>query len=249
MGSIKSTGDEMSYFSEVKFNSKNHHYQIKDKSLISATTLVARLEPDVDWEEKAKGVAIREGTTTDLILKKWEENRDKAAHKGTEIHDYIERVLKYNTEKDAKYLEMLSFHYFWEKAKEKLTPKKIEWRIGDYDLGIGGTIDCLFDSSVTNKAHIFDWKTNKKFTSQNPWQNLKAPFDDLEDCHLNNYSLQLSIYKLILRRNTDLLLGDSYIIWLNSEYSGEFYTKIKALDFTDRVEKWILESVNKSIDK
>lgn len=233
----------MNYFTEVQFDPKTHHYQIRNKSLISATQLIERLEPEVDWAEKAKGVAIREGTTTDLILKKWKEGGLKAAHKGTETHNYIERVLKYNTEKDTKYPEMLAFHYFWQKAKEKLTPQKIEWRIGDYDLGIGGTVDCLFDSAVTGKAHIFDWKTNKKFTSQNPWQNLKPPFDDLEDCHLNKYSLQLSIYKLILRRNTDLVLGDSYILWLNSEYTGEFYTKVRALDFTDRVEKWILEFV------
>ncbi len=226
-------------FNEIQFNRKDHTYTIRDKNLISATTLVSQLEREVDWAEKAKGVAIREGTSTDLILKQWKDNGELAAEKGTKIHQYIERRLRWKTEPDTKYPEMMAFDSFWKKAQGKLTIKEIEWIIGDYKLGIGGTVDLVAFSSNTNKYHIFDWKSNKKFTYDNQWQNLLPPFNDLEDCHLVRYSLQLSIYKVILQCNTDLDLGESYIIWLNSDYQGEYFTSIKALDFIDRMKEWI----------
>lgn len=226
-------------FTSIQFDKKNHHYSLNGKTLIPTTELISRLEMEVDWREKAQGVAIREGISTDLILKEWKDNNEKAAEKGTQVHAYIQRRLKHNTETDTQYQEMVAFDEFWKKSQGKLRPEQIEWIIGDYQLGVGGTIDCLFHSSNTNKYHIFDWKTNKKFTQNNQWQNLLPPFADLEACHLVQYSLQLSIYKVILQCNTDLILGESYIIWLNSDYQGEFFTKVRALDFTDRVKDWL----------
>lgn len=226
-------------FSNIQFDRKNHRYSLNGKILTPTTELISTLEREVNWAEQAQKVAIREGTSQDLILKQWGDNNEKAANKGTEVHEYIQRRLKFNTETDTKYQEMIAFDEFWKKSQQKLRVEQIEWIIGDYNLGIGGTIDCLFHSSNTNKYHIFDWKSNKKFTQQNGWQNLLPPFDDLEDCHLIKYSLQLSVYKVILQCNTDLNLGESYIIWLNSDYQGEFFTSIRALDFTDRIKDWL----------
>lgn len=226
-------------FQKIQFDRKNHHYSIDGKTLIPTTELIATLEHEVDWTEKAKGVAIREGISTDLILKRWGDARELGAEKGTEVHRYIERRLKYKTEEDTKYPEMIAWDAFWKKSQKKLKIEKIEWIVGDYSFGVGGTVDCLALSSNTNKYHIFDWKTNKKFTQENSWQNLKPPFQDLEACNLVMYSLQLSVYKVILQCNTDLVLGESYIIWLNSEYQGELFTSIRALDYTDRVRDWL----------
>lgn len=237
-------------FSNVKFDRKNHHYSIDGKTLIPTTEFLKRLEPEVDWTEKAKSVAIREGISTDLILKKWKDSGDIAAEKGIEVHRYIERRLKFKTEPDTKYSEMIAWDAFWKSAQDSLIePYQVEWVIGDYQLGIGGTIDFLPFSSRTQKYHIFDWKTNGKFTLENQWQNLLPPFDDLEDCHLVRYSLQLSVYKVILQENTDLDLGKGYIIWLNSNYLGESYHKFEAIDYTDRVKKWISDLCKIHLDK
>lgn len=227
-------------FDNIQFDKKAHRYSLNGKILTPTTELTSTLEREIDWNDKAKTVGIREGIATDLILKKWDDDKNKAAEKGTQIHKYIERRLKHDTEYDTLYPEMIAFDSFWQKAKEKLTIHKIEWIIGDYDLGIGGMIDLVAFSENTKKYHIFDWKSNKKFTLDNRWQNLKSPFDDLEDCHLIKYSLQLSVYKAILQLNTELELGESYIIWLNSDYLGELYHSFKTFDFTDRVKEWVL---------
>lgn len=227
------------YFSDIEFDEKKHIYWCRGKRLKSTTELISTLEKQVDWKEKASGVAIREGTSTDLILKRWNDKKKQAGEKGTFIHKYIERRLRLNTELDTLHSEMIAWDVFWKKAREHMQPQRIEWRIGDYNLGVGGTIDCLFYSSKTEKYHPFDWKSNEKFTQESQWQNLNPPFEDLEDCHLTKYSLQLAIYKIILQCNTDLALGESYIIWLNSQYHGEFYTKIKALNLVERARDWL----------
>lgn len=227
-------------FSQIKFDPKNHSYTLKSKKLISATTLVSQLEREVNWDEKALGVAIQRGVSVDTIKKEWNDKKVKAAQKGTAVHKYIERRLRHNTELDTEYPEMIAFDTFWKKASESMELIACEMVVGDYELGIGGTIDSVFKSSKTGKYHLFDWKTNGKFSLDNQWQNLKAPFDDLEQSNLTCYSLQLSIYKLIIKRNTDWDLGDSYIIWLNSDYVGELYHSFKAFDYSQRVEDWVL---------
>lgn len=229
----------MDEFKNIKFDKKSHTYTLNGKQLKSTTGLIDTLEREVDWEELAKKSAVKQGTTVKLLRKQWDKKREEAAQKGSFVHNYIERRLKFNTELDNKFPEMIAFDKFWQSVKEKMSPVAVEMIVGDYDLGIGGTIDTLFYSINTNKHHIFDWKTNEKFGFNNSWKTFKEPFDDLEDCHLVKYSLQLSTYKVILKRNTDVSLGDNYIVW----FDGLDYQVIKAIDFTDRVEEWILRLI------
>lgn len=222
-------------FKEIQFDKKNHSYSLRGKFLTPVTELISTLQRDTDWIEQAKIKSVKEGVSSDLILKRWQENSQKAMQNGSKVHSYIERRLKFGIGTGVELPEMIAFDRFWQKAKQFLSPSMIEWPIGDYELGIGGTIDCLFYSSKTGKYHPIDWKTGKSFSSNNSFQNLKSPFDDLEDCHLIRYSLQLSSYKLILARNTGLDLGDGYIIYL-----GENYGEYKALDFSARLQNWLL---------
>jgi len=53
----------------------------------------------------------------------------------------------------------------------------------------------------------------------------------LSECEFNTYSLQTTIYRKIIERNTSLLLGDSYVCWVNDE--NESYEIIK-MDYMER---------------
>jgi ATP-dependent exoDNAse (exonuclease V) beta subunit len=71
---------------------------------------------------------------------------------------------------------------------------------------------------VNNRVHITDYKTNKeiKLRSYKNWEGmhkmLKAPISDIEDCHLQHYALQLSIYMyIILKHNPRLKPGNMVI--------------------------------------
>ena len=57
----------------------------------------------------------------------------------------------------------------------------------------------------------------------------------LDDCEYEIYSLQLNIYKKIVERNTNLKLGDSYLVWFNEENPN--YEIIKCNDYGNIVDE------------
>ena len=101
-------------------------------------------------------------------------------------------------------------------------------------------IDQLFWNEKSGKLEIWDWKTNKKIDKKNKWQQFKNPISHLDVCELNTYSLQLSTYKHIVERNTNLRLGDSYIVWINEKNSK--YEVFKCHDFKEEVINLLSES-------
>ena len=107
--------------------------------------------------------------------------------------------------------------------------------VGDKELGICGMVDQLFFNEKSGKLEIWDWKTNKAIKKDNKWQQFKKPLNHLDVCELNTYSLQLSFYKLIVERNTELELGDSYIVWFNEK--NDTYKIMKCYDFRDEILK------------
>lgn len=58
-----------------------------------------------------------------------------------------------------------------------------------------GTSDKLFKLSKT-KHFILDYKTDRKFTTENRWRNLLHPVSKLQETELNVYGIQLGLYAL-----------------------------------------------------
>ena len=85
--------------SKVKFIEDTHQYLTEDgRELISVSAFTERFKPKVDWKAVAKKVAAKktkagEPTTTEEILKKWEEKRDLSAKIGTIFHSIKEEEL------------------------------------------------------------------------------------------------------------------------------------------------------------
>jgi CRISPR/Cas system-associated protein endoribonuclease Cas2 len=52
----------------------------------------------------------------------------------------------------------------------------------------------------------------------------------LEECEYNTYSLQLSIYKKIIEKNTSLKIGKSYLCWINEENDSYEIIETKYFD-------------------
>lgn len=59
------------------------------------------------------------------------------------------------------------------------------------------------------------------------------PFDDLEECHLSEYSMQLSLYKLILERNTSIKISE--LILVHMDPNLEYPEIIPCIDLSDRI--------------
>ncbi len=75
-----------------------------------------------------------------------------------------------------------------------------EMIIYDTDYKVAGMVD--FIMKIGNKVIIIDFKTNKKIYDNGYGKKAKHPVEHIEDCNLNHYTLQLSLYNYILRKST-----------------------------------------------
>jgi len=129
------------------------------------------------------------------------------------------------------------FHNFYEDtvAKGKLIPVKSELVVGDRELMLCGMVDQLFWNERHQCLQIWDWKTNTKLNMKNNFGNkMKDCLWMLDDCEFNTYSLQLSIYKEIIQRNTNLKLGSCHLVWFNEENPN--YKVINCEDYSNYVD-------------
>ena len=230
-------------FDVIEFDPQWHRYVLNGKVLRSVTTVLKDLKTPFDADYWAAKKAEERGVTVAEIRAEWDKKRDESIAKGNAVHAHIEQVLKGESPAADPFLglleplpEVAAFDALWQKFSPVIEPVHVEWVIGDEELGIAGTVDALFRDRRTGKHHIWDWKTNSRFNTDNKFQRLKAPFDDVPECELTNYSLQVSLYRLIIERNTGLDMGDSYIVHFSRD--GQF-TLHKARDYRARLLDWL----------
>lgn len=126
---------------------------------------------------------------------------------------------------------------FYKDTYQKLIPIKTEFVVYDDMWKLAGMMDIIFWNVKKSCFQIWDWKTNKEFTMDNSHQNLKYPLFKLQDTHLNMYSLQLSAYKSIIMRNTDIVIDGLYVVWFHE--SNDDYKIIECKDFSDYLPRLI----------
>ena len=238
---------ELSVFNTIKYYDEPHKYYM------GKTQFIGKFKPAFDSEYWAKKKADERGIEKEEILKEWKYKSDFACEKGTLFHEYAEnylnnKIFPYPLEKVVKLLGnndvqepydkiVKHFDEFYKDSFDKLLPIKSEIIVGDEELGICGMVDQLFWNKKTKEYQIWDWKTNKEIKRKNHWQKFKSPISHLDVCEMNTYSLQLSLYKYIIEKNTNLKLGDSYIVWFNEK--NETYKPIKCYDFQKEIVKML----------
>jgi hypothetical protein len=231
-------------FDNIVVDTENHGYRIGDQNLISATTLVSRIKPDFDKDGVSKRVAERDGITQEEVLRQWDKKGEFGRDRGTRLHCYIEDLMVEKIDPITRAVNdripaMDAFDKVWEKMSSKLKAKLKyqECVVGDSQYCVAGRVDAIFDLDIKGKesSHIFDWKTGK-FRVDNQYEKLLPPFDDVDSCELNAYSIQLSLYRLIIEKNTDMKLSDSYLVHLRDD--GE-YMMHRAKDFRSRLHEWL----------
>jgi hypothetical protein len=98
-------------------------------------------------------------------------------------------------------------------------------------------IDSLF--LYRGKIYILDWKTNKEFTTD---ANLKykealiSPFQDYYKTHLSEYSIQLSMYALILKECGFDVAG-AYLVHIGP--GDDDAVMHKCVDFTEILKNYL----------
>lgn len=238
-------------FNEIVFDKEGHSYTYRGQRLQGVTSRVYKLKPpfDPDGLIVARS-AEKAGFTVEQMKLVWEGNRKASMDKGSRVHEAIAKYLRGESDDVAgdrflalngKLPEMIVFeNLLAEMTDEGNVAHQVEWVIGDVELGLAGTCDVVVHNTQTGGYHLFDWKTGSKFETSNRFGRLLEPFNDLDDCEFNIYSIQLATYRLMIERNTGKQLGDSYIVHLKED-GHQFH---RALDLRGRVEEW-LKSLNK----
>ena len=159
---------------------------------------------------------------------------------------FVFNLKSYETIKYLKNRELLKYlaDNFYTDFIEKYTPIVTECVVGDADLGIAGMFDILVKNNETNEIELWDYKTDKEIKYFSEYNNLINIFN-IDDCEMNKYSLQLSIYKYLIEKNTNIQISKCNIAHFNYR-KGDVNT-IEAIDFSNEVKEFFENNDNKSI--
>tara|TARA_R110001583_G_scaffold28074_4_gene100038 strand:- start:702 stop:1469 length:768 start_codon:yes stop_codon:yes gene_type:complete len=246
---------ELAKFNNIKFHDQEHIYYMNGVKTKSVTSIIGQYKHPFDKDYWSQKKADERGITKEEILKEWKYKADFSCERGSAFHEFAEnylsnKVFPFPEHKITNVLgdkeKMLEckegvfkiidmFKKFYDDSHGKLIPVRAEVVVGDEEWSVTGMIDQLFFNEKSKQLEIWDWKTNKDIKKVNKWQQFKEPLSHLDVCELNTYSLQLSFYRLIVERNTDLVLGDSYIVWFNEK--NKEYKVMKCYDFRDEILK------------
>lgn len=206
----------------IKINNDSFLYNelVGDLSLFQTKTPSSIQE---DWNYLAEI-----GTTRGTIIHNYLENKwkRKVFPHGIDLSFIKDKVERYNFDASLVHLRDMSDCFILDHPQ--LLPVSLEQIVYDKEAMIAGQIDGIFYDLSTGLLHLYDYKTDKKFDRVSPFGQFLRPLDDMDDCAFNKYSLQVSIYRYILEKNTELTFGDSYAVWLN--YTNKTYEVIELDD-------------------
>ena len=202
---------------DLVFDADIHKYSLKSDAALkftSTTTLIHNFFRKFDAEKVASNLITNvpkyAGRKAEDLKQEWK----KSAEAGTTIHNEIESYINDDTIvlKHPKSLMAKNF-------LEKLNPNWIvytEAPLFSKELKVSGTADLLIYDKDTDRYAIGDWKTNKKIYTKsfNNQLGTAASTSHLMDCNFIHYSLQLSMYKYILKEYYGLNVDKLFIIHL-----------------------------------
>lgn len=252
---------ELNKFREVQLvtDGKWKNLNLNGRRLASGTTVLSKYKYPFDPDGAiAARVAARDGVEVEVIQAKWARSGLISTEKGNALHNFIEnayagRKVDYpatqvqalfegedDPVKDSYETIREQFKLFKERTKDKLIPIKSEFIVADEEYGVGGIIDQLFYNVPQDQLQIWDWKTNKDM-DKTDFDNAfyKAPLDTIESSKKNEYFAQLSLYKYIIEKNTNLEIGDCYIGWFYED--NDSFKLLKAPYYGEEIEKMLID--------
>ena len=245
-------------FKDFKFYPQDHHYEFKSKRVgISVTSLISQYENEFDKENIARAVANKEGKSVADVLKEWQYKANFACRKGSTCHEFAQtRWSKepYELDKFDESEEYLNAVIkiqkqainFYEDYKDIFEHIADELIVGSEEFDIASAIDHLFVNKLTGGLVLVDYKTNSILKGYNDdgksnryAKPMKVPLSHIKDITLFHYYIQLSIYKYIIEKYTNLKVDEMFIVYFSE--NNDNYEIIEIPYLKKEVEK-ILEN-------
>ena len=248
----------------VKFLPEDHKYVSIDPAesipWVSVTSIISKLKQPFEAEKIAEKSSKNKrskwyGMTKQEILDVWKSESERAISVGNWYHNQREEdILGLETiERHGRVIPIMQPLSDTEglkiapdqKLKDGMYPEHFVYM---KSLGLCGQSDLV--EVVDGIVHITDYKTNKEIRSESfkDWegvsQKMNPPVSHLDDCNLNHYNLQLSIYMyMILKHNPKLKAGTMMLQHIMFEDEGKDdngYPILKVNDLGDPIIKDIV---------
>jgi len=230
---------------EFKFDPTAHRYTYEGEQFTSVTRFIQQFHKPFEQDYWSQKKAEESGVPQEWILNDWKKLNDYANEVGTDTHNWIEDYFNGIWKQLPTNLDVINrvnkFNIIFAKQLHKLEPLKFEVRVFSKKWKIAGMIDSLF--LYRGKIYILDWKTNKLFTTDDTVkykERLLAPFSDYFKSHLSEYSIQLSLYALILEE-WGFEIGGAYLVHIGpGDEPAELH---KVIDMRDNLKLFLDGSI------
>jgi ATP-dependent exoDNAse (exonuclease V) beta subunit len=229
----------------IIFKEQDHIYESIDENLekdnitwTSVTSFIGKFKPKFDAKKQAKKSCKNKrskwyGMTPKEILAAWDGETQRAIKLGNWYHNQREDGLLEFSTIEREGVEVPIIKPIIDGAGIKIAPEQ-KLQDGVYpehlaylkSAAICGQADLV--TVVNGKVTITDYKTNKEIKEKGftNWEGVTSkmykPLSHLDDCNLNHYNIQLSLYMyIILKHNPKLKPGKLIVQHVAFEKEGE----------------------------
>ena len=215
-------------FKDFVFFANDHHYEFKGQRVgNSVTRLIEEFTNEFDSQTIAERVAIRDNKSVQEVLDEWKYKNDFACLKGSTCHEFAQSLWSgkewtwYDFNDDHDYNMAIikiqnQAHQFYDDYKDSLEHLADEFIIGSDEYNIASAIDHLFINKLTGGLILVDYKTNSDiYKNERYAKKMKVPLSHLKDDTLTHYAIQLSIYKYLVEKYTNLKFEEMFIVWFS----------------------------------
>lgn len=224
---------ELKAFNKFKFFEEDHHYECNGKRVgISVTRLIENYSNPFDQQGIAEKVAMRDNKDVTQVLQEWQYKNKFACEKGHFGHEFVQNLWSGTIyqENIKSGLETIKIPLnkikqqainFYNDFKDKFTHIQDEQLVGSEEYNICSAIDHLFLDKDGN-VWLIDYKTNSILKGYNDdeknrryTKKMLIPLQNLKDDALHHYYLQLSIYKYLIEKYTNIKIYKTMIVYMS----------------------------------
>ena len=215
-------------FGDFKFFENGHYYEYKGKRVgISVTRFIEQYCNEFDSQAVAEKVAIKQNKTVQEVLNEWDYKNKFACAKGSTCHEYaqtrwskelwipleFDKSVEYNK---SVYKIIQQADRFYNDYQDRLEHLADEFVVGSPEYDICSAIDHLFINKLTGGLVLVDYKTNSDIHKTEKYaKDMKVPLSHLKDYTLNHYFIQLSIYRYLVEKYTNLKIEEMFIVYFS----------------------------------
>ena len=224
---------ELQYFKGIDFHEEEHFYTLNDYRFgISATSLIETYAQEFDSDGISQMVANKRGISQQEVLDEWKKENEFSCIKGSCIHLKAQSLwmgtdyeIDYNTIDDTIDKDRLKKEYnimskqatdFYNDYKDMYDMIQDEFIVWSKEFDIAGSIDGIMYNKHTQQCCILDFKSNKDLQFKSKYRKkMKVPLHELDDVNGQHYYIQLSIYKYLIEKYTNIKVDELFIVYFN----------------------------------